>query len=191
MQVQLKNPCSNPHRTSWVNSKNDSFLNIWKCDLKIISALFKDYDVILMRCISLRRPHTVYNGVNSTLQIVTYFYYTQTVLKWAGLLVDQRVTAQVMLLVLKPLRVLQSTPWEEYKKLLMHIVDSMAQWLGALLLLRVTTMIAKLMVNSNPSLIVASLDKILPDNYLCLVESNKQQIKEIRSRSQLENNGNS
>ena len=39
----------------------------------------------------------------------------------------------------------------------------MAQWLGALLLLRVTTMIAKLMVNSNPSLIVASWDNILPD----------------------------
>ena len=38
-------------------------------------------------------------------------------------------------------------------------------------------MIAKLMVKSNPSPIVASLDKILPDNYLCLVESNKQQIK--------------
>ena len=52
-------------------------------------------------------------------------------------------------------------------------------------------MIAKLMVNSNQSLIVASLDKMLPDNYLCLVKSNKQQIKEIRSRSQLENNGNS
>ena len=52
-------------------------------------------------------------------------------------------------------------------------------------------MIAKLMVNSNPSLIVASLDKILLDNYLCLVESNKQKIKEIRSRSQLENNSNS
>ena len=51
-------------------------------------------------------------------------------------------------------------------------------------------MIAKLMVNYNPSLIVASLDKILLDTYLCLVESNKQQIKEIRSRSQLENNGN-
>ena len=51
-------------------------------------------------------------------------------------------------------------------------------------------MIAKLMVNSNPSLIVASLDNILPDNYLCLVECNKQQIKEIRSRNQLENNGN-
>ena len=73
----------------------------------------------------------------------------------------------------------------------MHIVDSMAQWLGALLLLRVTTMIAKLMVDSNPSLITASLDKILPDNYLCLVESNKQQIEEIRSKSQLEHKGNS
>ena len=73
----------------------------------------------------------------------------------------------------------------------MHIVDSMAQWLGALLLLRVTTMIAKLMVNSNPSLIGASLDDLLPDNYLCLVESNKQQIIEIRSRSQQENNDSS
>ena len=75
----------------------------------------------------------------------------------------------------------------------MHIVDSMAQWLGALLLLqlRVMIMIAKLLVNSNLSLTVASLDKILPDNYLCLVESNKQQIKEIRSKSQLENKGNS
>ena len=51
-------------------------------------------------------------------------------------------------------------------------------------MLRVTTMIAKLMVNSNPSLIVASLDNILPDNYLCLVESIQQQIKEIRSRNQ-------
>ena len=37
-------------------------------------------------------------------------------------------------------------------------------------------------LRSNPSLIVASLDNILPDNYLCLVESIKQQIKEIRSR---------
>ena len=52
-------------------------------------------------------------------------------------------------------------------------------------------MIAKLMVSSNKSLIVASLDKILPDDYLCLVESNKQQIEEIRSNSQLENKGNS
>ena len=52
-------------------------------------------------------------------------------------------------------------------------------------------MIAKLMVNSNPSIIVASLDKILPDNYLCLMESNKQQIKKVRSKSQLENKSNS
>ena len=73
----------------------------------------------------------------------------------------------------------------------MHIVNSMAQWLGALLSLRVTTMMAKLMVNSNLSLIVVSLDKILPDNHLRLVESNKLQIKEIRSKSQLENKGNS
>ena len=155
---------------------------------KSFQHLLKDYDVILMRCTNLRRPHIVYNGV-STLQMVTYFYYKQAVLKWV--LVDQRVPAQVMSLVLRPLRVLGSTPWEEYKKLLIHIVDSMAQWLGTLLLLRVTTVIAKLMVNSNPSLIVASLDNVLPDNYLYLVESNKQQIKEIRSRSQLENNGNS
>ena len=48
-------------------------------------------------------------------------------------------------------------------------------------------MIAKLMVNSNPSLIHASMDKILSDNYFCLVKANKQQIKEIRSKSQLEN----
>ena len=39
-----------------------------------------------------------------------------------------------------------------------------------------------LALRSNPSLIAASLDNILPDNYLCLVESIKQQIKEIRSR---------
>ena len=52
------------------------------------------------------------------------------------------------------------------------------------------TMIAKLMVNSSTSLIVASLDKIFLD-YFCLVESNKQQIKEIRSRSHLENKGDS
>ena len=37
-------------------------------------------------------------------------------------------------------------------------------------------MIAKLIVNSNTSLIVASLDKIFPD-YFCLVESNKQQVR--------------
>ena len=42
------------------------------------------------------------------------------------------------------------------------------------------------MVNSNPSLILSSLDKILPDNCLCLVESDKQQSKEIKSKSQVE-----
>ena len=36
-----------------------------------------------------------------------------------------------------------------------------------------TTMIAKLMVTCNTSLIVASLNKIFPD-CLCLMESNKQ-----------------
>ena len=39
-------------------------------------------------------------------------------------------------------------------------------------------MIARLMVHS--SRVVASLDKMLHDNYLCLVESNKQQIEEVR-----------
>ena len=33
--------------------------------------------------------------------------------------------------------------------------------------------------NSQPSLVVASLDKMLHDDYLCLVESGKQQIKEV------------
>ena len=33
----------------------------------------------------------------------------------------------------------------------------------------------------------ASLHKMLHDNYLCLVESNKQQIKEVKSEIQAEN----
>ena len=41
-------------------------------------------------------------------------------------------------------------------------------------------MIARL--NSQPGLVVASLDKMLHDDYLCLVESGKQQIKEIRRK---------
>ena len=40
-----------------------------------------------------------------------------------------------------------------------------------------TTMIAKLMVHSQPSLVVASLDKMLHVDYLCLVKSGKRQIK--------------
>ena len=41
--------------------------------------------------------------------------------------------------------------------------------------------------NSHLSLGVASLDKMLHDNYLCLVESNKQQIREDRNIAQPEN----
>ena len=33
----------------------------------------------------------------------------------------------------------------------------------------------------------ASLNKMLHDNYLCLVESNKQQIEKVRSKIQVEN----
>ena len=36
-------------------------------------------------------------------------------------------------------------------------------------------------------MVVASLDKMLHDDYLCLVESGKQQIKEVRSIIQPEN----
>ena len=50
-----------------------------------------------------------------------------------------------------------------------------------------TAMIARLMVQHYPSLVVASLDKMLHDNYLCLVESHKQQIEEVRSKIQAEN----
>ena len=45
-----------------------------------------------------------------------------------------------------------------------------------------TIMIAKLMVQLL-NLVVASLDKMLHDNYLCLVESDKLQIKEDRSKN--------
>ena len=44
------------------------------------------------------------------------------------------------------------------------------------------TMIARLMVNFQPSLVVASLDKMLHDDYLYLVESGKQQIQEVRRK---------
>ena len=40
---------------------------------------------------------------------------------------------------------------------------------------------------SHPALVIESLDKMLRDNYLSLVESNKQQIKEVRSKTQPEN----
>ena len=53
-------------------------------------------------------------------------------------------------------------------------------------------MIARLMVQLQPSLVVASLDKMLYDVYLCLVESGKQQIKEASKQNltgKLENKG--
>ena len=43
------------------------------------------------------------------------------------------------------------------------------------------------MVQVPPNLVVASLDQLLPDDYFCSVESNKQQIKEIRSKIQAKN----
>ena len=36
-------------------------------------------------------------------------------------------------------------------------------------------------------MVVASLDEVLHGNYLCLVESNKQQIEEVGSKIQAEN----
>ena len=36
--------------------------------------------------------------------------------------------------------------------------------------------------NSQPSLVVVSLGKMLHDDYLCLVESGKQQIEEVRRK---------
>ena len=41
--------------------------------------------------------------------------------------------------------------------------------------------------NSHPSLVVASLDKMLHNHYLCGMECSKQQIKEVRSKTQVEN----
>ena len=38
-----------------------------------------------------------------------------------------------------------------------------------------------------PNLVAAFLDKMLHDNYLCLVESNRPRIKEVRSKTQTEN----
>ena len=45
-----------------------------------------------------------------------------------------------------------------------------------------TTMIARLMFNSQVSLVVEYLDKMLHNDYLCLVESGKQQIKEVKKK---------
>ena len=41
--------------------------------------------------------------------------------------------------------------------------------------------------DSQPSLVVAYLDKMLHGDYLCLVESGKRQMKEVKSKIQTEN----
>ena len=50
-----------------------------------------------------------------------------------------------------------------------------------------TAMIARLMVQLVPGLVGAHLNEMLLDNYSCLMESNKQQIKAVRSKTQPEN----
>ena len=39
----------------------------------------------------------------------------------------------------------------------------------------------------HPSFVVGSLDKMLRDNHLCFVESNKQQSQEVKSKTRAEN----
>ena len=55
-----------------------------------------------------------------------------------------------------------------------NLVSLLRPWI------RCFTMIISAWFNSQPSLAVAFLDKMLHDDYLCLVESGKQQIKEVR-----------
>ena len=102
-------------------------------------------------------------------------------MKWV--LVDQRVPGYVTRS--KTTRVEGSIQWEEYNKLLMHIVDSMAQWIQASLMLRPWLQSWWLTPTQ-----VSLLHPWIFRDYFCVVESNKQQIKEIRSKSKLENKGN-
>ena len=63
-----------------------------------------------------------------------------------------------------------------------HPYESVAQRLGASFLRQPRS--KGYWFHSQPNLVVASLDEILHDNYLCLeclVESSKQQIKQVRS----------
>ena len=48
-------------------------------------------------------------------------------------------------------------------------------------------MIARLMVQLPFSRVVAYLDKMLYDNYFCVVKSSQHQVKEVRSKTELEN----
>ena len=64
-------------------------------------------------------------------------------------------------------------------------IGSVAEWFGASFLRRPWSQ--DWWFNSHLSLAVASLDKMLHENYLYLVESNNQQMEEIRSKTQAEN----
>ena len=64
-------------------------------------------------------------------------------------------------------------------------IGSVAQWFGASFLRRPWSQGWRF--NYQPSFVVASLDKVLHDDYLCLVESGKQQIEKVRSKIQPEN----
>ena len=66
-----------------------------------------------------------------------------------------------------------------------EIVGSVGEWFAASFLRRPWSQ--RRWFNSNPSLVVASLNKTLHDHYLCLVESNKQQIEKVRSKILAEN----
>ena len=59
------------------------------------------------------------------------------------------------------------------------------EWFGASFLRRLIS--RGWWFNSHPSLAAVSLDKMLHDDYSCLVESDKQQIKEVRSKTQPRN----
>ena len=65
------------------------------------------------------------------------------------------------------------------------VITHEAEWWGTSFYM--TAIIARLMVQFSSSLVVASLDKMIHGNYSCLVESNKQQIKEVRSKNSIGN----
>ena len=60
-------------------------------------------------------------------------------------------------------------------------LGSVAEWLGAWFVRR--PWLQGWWFNSRPSFVVASLDKMLGDNYFYLVESNKQHVKEVKSKT--------
>ena len=73
----------------------------------------------------------------------------------------------------------------EETKLISSFFGSVAEWFEASFLWRPSSQVW--WFNSHPSLVVASLDKMLYYKYLCLVESNKQQNEEVKSKIHAEN----